>query len=83
MIGMTRLDFSLPEDLSEWATARAAETHLSGAGEYVAELLRRDREDAGKLARLKAAIDEGLASPIVQTTIEDIIARGKARHGIA
>ena len=77
---MTRLDFSLPEDLSEWATARAAETHLSGAGEYIAELLRRDREDAGKLARLKAAIDEGLASPETDSTIDDIIAEGRRRR---
>lgn len=61
---MTRLHLSLPDDLSEWAAARAAEARLDGAGEYVAELLRRDRDDAEKLAQLKAAIDEGLASGV-------------------
>lgn len=80
---MTRLSLSVPDDLGEWAEAQAAEAKLDGAGEYLASLLRREREDAEKLARLQAAIDEGLASPIVETTIEDIIARGRRRHGLA
>lgn len=61
---MTRLSLSVPDDLGEWAEARAAEAQLDGAGEYLASLLRREREDAEKLARLQAAIDEGLASPV-------------------
>lgn len=79
---MTRLDLSLPDDLGEWAAARAAEARLD-AGAYLAELVRRDREDAHTRTRLQAAIDEGLASPVVDTTIDEIITRGKARHGIS
>jgi len=45
--------------------------------------VRRDRDYAEKLAALQAAIDEGLASPEVDTSIEDIIARGLARHGLS
>ena len=61
---MTRIDLSVPDDLGDWAQARATEARLGGAGEYVAELLRREREDAEKLARLQAAIDEGRASGV-------------------
>lgn len=80
---MTQLQFSIPDDLGAWAEARAAEARLNGAGEYLTGLLQRERADAEKFARLQAAIDEGLASPVVETTMEDIIARGKARHGLA
>ena len=61
---MTRLDLSLPDDLSEWAVARAAEARLNGAGEYLTELLRRDRDEAARLAQLRVAIDEGRASGV-------------------
>ena len=80
---MTRPAFSLPDDLSDWAEARAAEERLGSAGDYLAELLRRDRAEAQKRTALLAAVDEGLASPVVDTSVESIIARGRARHGIA
>ena len=80
---MTQFHLSIPDDLGAWAEARAAEAQLNDAGEYLTGLLRRERAHAEKLARLQAAIDEGRASPVVEATMEDIIARGKARHGLA
>jgi antitoxin ParD1/3/4 len=71
---MSLVNVLLPDDLSAWAEARAAEARLGGVGAYLAELLRRDRHDAERRVALLAAIDEGLASPEVDTTIEDIIA---------
>ena len=79
---MAQVNVSLPDDLSRWAETRVAQGHYGNPGEYLRELVRRDREDEEKFDRLRAAIDEGLASPIVDTTIEDIIARGRARHGV-
>jgi antitoxin ParD1/3/4 len=61
---MAQIHVALSDDLGEWATARAAERHLADANEYVADLLRRDREEAEQLARLQAGIDEGLTSGI-------------------
>ena len=61
---MTRLSLSVPDDLGEWAEARAAEAQLEGAGAYLTELLRRDRDEAHRLAQLRTAIDEGLASGV-------------------
>lgn len=77
---MTQFHFSVPDDLGAWAEAQAAEAQLDGANEYVTTLLQRARADAEKLAWLQVEIGEGIASPIVETTIEDIIARGKLRH---
>lgn len=71
---MTRFNVSLPDDLGDWATARAAQGGYGDPADYVGELVRRERDHEEKRARLRAAIDEGLASPEVDTTIEDIIA---------
>lgn len=79
---MSQLNVSFPDDLGEWAKARAAEGGFADPADYVRDTMRREREYQDKRARLQAAIDEGLASPIVDTTIEEIIARGRARHGI-
>lgn len=77
---MTQVNVSLPDDLSEWAKARAAETRPGRPGDYLAELVRRDRDEAEKLARLQAAIDDRRASPISSRTIEDVITDGRRRQ---
>lgn len=61
---MSQVNVSLPDDLSAWAESRAIEARLGSAGAYMAKLLRRDRHDAEKRARLLAAIDEGLLSGV-------------------
>lgn len=56
---MTRLNLSLPDDLGDWAAARAARGGYGDPADYVGELVRREREYEEKLARLQAAIDDG------------------------
>jgi hypothetical protein len=91
--GMTRLDVSIDDDLGAWAEARAAEARaagarMAGAADYLADLLRRDREHfergAGETQRLRAAWAEGLASgdpePVPADWADRVIARGQARR---
>ncbi|MFA5970435.1 MAG: type II toxin-antitoxin system ParD family antitoxin [Sphingomonas sp.] len=77
------MNISIPEALKSWAEARVAEGSYSSTSDYVRDLVRRDRDYAEKLAALQAAVDEGLASPEVDTTIEDIIAEGNRRYALA
>lgn len=77
---MAQLNVSLPDDLSAWAEARVAQGRFGDPQEYVRELVRRDREDEEKLARLQAAIDEGRRSGVSKRTIEDVIADGRRRR---
>jgi antitoxin ParD1/3/4 len=79
---MAQMNVSLPDQLKGWAESRVAEGRYSSTSDYVRDLVRRDREAEEKRRALQAAIDEGLASPIVDTSIEDIIARGRARNGV-
>ena len=60
-----------------------AQGRYSSTSDYVRDLVRRDQDYAQKRAALQAAIDAGLASPIVDTAIEEIIARGRTRHAAA
>ncbi len=80
---MAQMNISIPDALKSWAEARVAEGRYSSTSDYVRDLVRRDQEYAEKLAALQAAIDEGLASPVVDTSIDEIIARGLARHGLS
>lgn len=61
---MIRTRVSLPEDLGDRVKAQAVKEGYSDAAAYVCELMRRDRDDAEKLARLQAAIDEGRRSGV-------------------
>lgn len=61
---MEDIRVSLPAPLRNWAEARAAEGGYPSTGDYVGDLVRRDREDEEKLRRLQAAIDEGRASGV-------------------
>ncbi|MFW2830749.1 type II toxin-antitoxin system ParD family antitoxin [Sphingomonas sp. ID0503] len=74
------MNISIPEQLKRWAEARVAEGRYSSTSDYVRDLVRRDQEQAEKLARLQAAIDEGRASGISKRSIEDIIADARKRR---
>lgn len=64
ILGMAQMTVLLPDDLQRWADARSVEGGFSSTGDYIGELMRRDREDAEKLAALQAAIDAGRASGV-------------------
>lgn len=61
---MAQVHVSLPQDLSDWAEARATEGGYADPADYVRDVVRREREHEERLARLRAAIDEGLASGV-------------------
>ncbi|RYF19388.1 MAG: type II toxin-antitoxin system ParD family antitoxin [Oxalobacteraceae bacterium] len=61
---MAQMHISLPDDLETWAKARVAEGRYDGTGEYILDLVRRDREHEQKRRALQAAIDEGRASGV-------------------
>lgn len=77
---MAQLHVSLSDDLSDWAQSRATQERFVDAAAYVQDVVRRDREQVQRLARLQSAIDQGRASPLSDRTIEDIIADGRQRH---
>ena len=80
MPNMAQMNVSLPEGLKAWAEARVAEGSFSSTSDYVRDLMRRDQKEADQLRALRAAIDDGLASPETDITIAQIIAEARARR---
>lgn len=79
---MAQMNISIPDKLKGWAESRVAEGRYSSTSDYVRDLVRRDQETEEARRRLKAAIDEGLASGISDRTIKDIIADRRKRDGV-
>ncbi|AUW59502.1 type II toxin-antitoxin system ParD family antitoxin [Sphingobium sp. SCG-1] len=77
---MAQMNVSLPDGLKNWAETRVAEGRYSSTSDYVRDLMRRDQEAEEKLRNLRAMIEEGLASPETDATIESIIADSRARR---
>ncbi|MES2903368.1 MAG: type II toxin-antitoxin system ParD family antitoxin [Pseudomonadota bacterium] len=80
---MAQMNVSIPDKLKGWAEGRVAEGSYSSTSDYIRDLVRRDQEREERVRALRAAIDEGLASPVTDTDIDDIIAAGRKRHGVA
>jgi antitoxin ParD1/3/4 len=71
---MSDVTVSMPAALRAWVEARLAEGGYSDAAEYLRDLVRRDLAEASADRRwLKAMIDEGLASPIVEIEPEEML----------
>lgn len=79
-IGMAQMNISIPDTLKGWAESRVAEGRYSSTSDYVRDLVRRDQEAEEAKRTLLAAIEEGLASPETDVTIEDIIAAARRRR---
>ncbi len=82
---MTELSKILPPDLENWIATRVAEGQFFDAGDYLRELVRRDRAEVEDTAWVREMVAEGLASGIVDKdpsdVIEEIIAERRARRG--
>jgi len=83
-------NISLPPDLEEYVDAKVASGEYAHASEVVRDGLRlMMREEAEKIEWLRNAIAEGMASPVLEMTGDELIAdvkrRGRAllesRHG--
>jgi antitoxin ParD1/3/4 len=86
LVAMSTLTLTMPTALQDWVDARIAEGMHADAADYLRDLVRRDRDMAAEDVRwVRAMIDEGLASGVVDQApadvIEDIVAARRARRG--
>ncbi len=83
---MSDLSFSFPPALQAWIESRIAEGRYADVADYLRDLVRRDQQEAeAETEWLRAMIEDGLASGIVdkepEEAIEEIIAERRARRG--
>lgn len=83
---MNDLTKFLDPEIEQWIESRIAECEFASVEEYLAALVRRDREEADEETKwLREQIDIGRASGIIdkdpREVIEEIIAERRARRG--
>jgi antitoxin ParD1/3/4 len=83
---MNDLTKFLDPETEQWIESRITECEFASVEEYLAALVRRDREEADEETKwLREQIDIGRASGIIdkdpREVIEEIIAERRARRG--
>lgn len=82
---MTELSKILPPDLESWIATRVADGRFFDAGDYLRELVRRDRAKVEDTAWVRAMVEEGLASGVIERdareVLEEIASERRARRG--
>ena len=72
---MSFLNLDVPPALQRWVDAQIAEGRYADASDYLRDLIRRDQEGhADDVRRVRAMIDEGLASGIIEAEPEQVLA---------
>ena len=77
---MNDLSKILPPDLETWIETRVAGGEYFDSADYLRQLVRKDRDEVEDTAWVRAMIEEGLASGIVDQEPEDVIEEIIARY---
>lgn len=75
---MATMNVSLPDPMKDWVEAQARTGRYSNASDYVRDLIRRDQEQADKLAALQRYLDEAEASGVSPRSVKEIVAEARA-----
>lgn len=75
---MATMNVSLPDPMKAWVEAQAQTGRYSNASDYVRDLIRRDQEQADRVAALQRYLDEAEASGISPRSVKEIVAEARA-----
>lgn len=70
---MTQLTISMPPVLKQWVDTRVADGEYADAADYLRDLVRRDQAASADRQWVKAMVDEGLRSEVLDRDPRDII----------
>ena len=80
---MATMNVSLPDPMKAWVEAQAQTGRYSNASDYVRDLIRRDQEQADRVAALQRYLDEAEASGISPRSVKEIVAEAGAPRAVA
>lgn len=69
---MATMNVSLPEAMKKWVEDQARSERYSNSSDYVRDLIRRDQEQATKIAHIQALVTEGLESGKGSRSMSDL-----------
>ena len=78
-MGMTKRTYSITDNNDDWVKVRVGSGEYATDSEYMRDLIRRDKEQFGKIEALCAAIIEGEQSGMSNRTPQQIVEAAKQR----
>ena len=69
---MATMNISLPDQMREWVEERVRSGRYANASDYMRALIREDQDQRERIARMQAAITEGVESGVSHRTKEEI-----------
>jgi len=79
---MATMNVSLPEPMKRWVEAQAEDGRYANSSDYVRDLIRRDQVRREKIAAMQKLVDEALAEPAVEMTMDQILEEPRRRLGL-
>lgn len=76
---MVTMNISLPDPMKEWVETRTRAGGYADASDYMRDLIRRDQEQAAKIAAMQILVDEGIQSGIGTRTKDELFAAAVTR----
>ncbi|NWK98469.1 type II toxin-antitoxin system ParD family antitoxin [Sphingobium lactosutens] len=77
---MANLNIPMPPALEQWVDVRLAQGRYADAADYIRDLIRRDQEAAEEDRQwVRAKIEEGFASGVIDAEPEDVLREIMAR----
>ena len=69
---MATMNISLPDKMKDWVEDRVQSGRYANASDYMRALVRSDQDYRERLARLQAAVTEGIESGVGSRTPDEI-----------
>ncbi|SMC62560.1 type II toxin-antitoxin system ParD family antitoxin [Rhizobium sp. RU36D] len=76
---MVTMNISLPDPMKEWVETRTRAGGYADTSDYLRDLIRRDQEQAAKIAAMQILVDEGIQSGIGTRTKDELFAAAVTR----
>ena len=79
---MTTMNVSLPEAMKHWVEKQADSGRYANSSDYVRHLIRRDQEQAAKIAHIQGLVTEGIESGTGKRSMDQlkVAARRQAKR---
>ena len=77
---MATMNISLPDAMKHWVEAQVETGRYANSSDVVRDLVRKEQERAEAREKLDQMVEQALASGIVETSREDLLARLKAKR---
>lgn len=76
---MATMNVSLPDAMKDWVENRVGTGQYANASDYVRDLIRLDQKRAEAQAEFDRLVEEGINSPRISITAEDLLERVMAK----